>query len=89
FVLMPEKEVNFGPMPMGTSRRIEKFIIENHGEHDFKYIISKYQREASPQKLNIKEYKKVSPPNRADSAMSAKTVRKYDQSRYQILPTNF
>ncbi|CAF1106189.1 unnamed protein product [Rotaria sordida] len=81
FVLMPEKEVNFGPMPMGTSRRIEKFIIENHGEHDFKYIISKYQREASPQKLNLKEYKKVSPPNRADSAMSAKTVRKYDQSR--------
>ncbi|CAF3557720.1 unnamed protein product, partial [Rotaria sp. Silwood2] len=55
FVLMPEKEVNFGPMPMGTSRRIEKFIIENHGEHDFKYIISKYQREASPQKLNIKD----------------------------------
>lgn len=54
FVLMPEREVNFGPMPIGTSRRIEKFIIENHGEHDFKYIITKYQREASPQKLNIK-----------------------------------
>ena len=51
---MPEKEVNFGPMPIGTARRIEKFIIENHGEHDFKYVISKYQREVSPQKLNIK-----------------------------------
>ncbi|CAF3321831.1 unnamed protein product [Rotaria socialis] len=81
FLLMPEREVNFGPMPMGTSRRIEKFIIENHGEHDFKYIIQKYQREVSPQKLNIKDYKKISPPNRADSAMSAKTVRKYDQTR--------
>jgi hypothetical protein len=54
FILMPEKEVNFGPMPIGISRRIEKFVIENHGEHDFKYVISKYQREISPQKLNIK-----------------------------------
>lgn len=51
---MPDREVNFGPMPIGTSRRIEKFIIENHGEHDFKYVISKYLREISPQKPNPK-----------------------------------
>ena len=51
---MPEREVNFGPMPIGMSRRVEKFVIENHGEHDFKYVISKYQREVSPQKLNPK-----------------------------------
>lgn len=51
---MPDREVNFGPMPIGTSRRIEKFIIDNHGEHDFKYVITKYQREISPQKPNPK-----------------------------------
>ena len=41
-------------MPIGTSRRIEKFIVENHGEHDFKYVMTKYQREISPQKPNPK-----------------------------------
>lgn len=51
---MPDREVNFGPMPIGTSRRTEKFLIDNCGEHDFKYIISKYQREISPQKPNPK-----------------------------------
>lgn len=51
---MPDREVNFGPMPIGTSRRIEKFIIDNLGEHDFKYVITKYQREISPQKPNPK-----------------------------------
>ena len=54
FVLLPEKEVNFGPMPLGIARRLEKFIIENHGEHDFRYVISKYQREISPPKVNVK-----------------------------------
>ena len=51
---MPEREVNFSPMPIGTSRRIEKFLIENHGGYDFKYFIQNYQREASPQKINLK-----------------------------------
>lgn len=54
FVIMPDHEVNFGPMPIGTSRRLEKFIIQNLGEHDFKYVMSKYQREISPQKPNPK-----------------------------------
>ncbi len=51
---MPEREINFGPMPISTTRRMDKFVIENHGEHDFKYVITKYLREASPQKLNLK-----------------------------------
>ncbi|CAF0941486.1 unnamed protein product [Adineta steineri] len=55
FVITPAKEVNFGPMPIGCPRRVEKFLIENQGEHDFKYIITKYQRDASPQKLNAKD----------------------------------
>jgi hypothetical protein len=54
FTLTPEKEVNFGPMPIGASRRVEKFLIENHGEHEFKFIITKYQRDTSPQKVNTK-----------------------------------
>ena len=54
FTITPEKEVNFGPMPIGCSRRVEKFLIENHGEHDFKFIITRYQRDAVPQKLNTK-----------------------------------
>ena len=54
FVLLPEREVNFGPMPMGAARRTEKFTIENRGEHDFKFIITKYQRDVAPPKLNVK-----------------------------------
>ncbi len=41
-------------MPMGSSRRVEKFLIENHGEHEFKYVLTKYQRDAIPQKMNTK-----------------------------------
>lgn len=52
--MTPEREVNFGPMAIGAARRIEKFIIENQGEHDFKYNIAKLQREISPQKTNLK-----------------------------------
>ena len=54
FTITPEREVNFGPMPIGCPRRVEKFLIENHGEHDFKFIITKFQRDSSPQKLNMK-----------------------------------
>ena len=46
--------MNFGPMPIGAARRTEKFTIENRGEHDFKFVITKYQRDVAPQKLNVK-----------------------------------
>jgi hypothetical protein len=54
FTLIPEREINFGPMPTGAPRRIEKCIIENHGEAEFKYSIVKHQRDASPQKVNAR-----------------------------------
>ncbi|CAF4490959.1 unnamed protein product, partial [Didymodactylos carnosus] len=73
FSILPNQEVNFGPIPLGLTRRVEKFVIENRGEFDFKYILSKYTRESSTQKMTIKDTKKPSPPNRAESALSTKT----------------
>ena len=40
YTICPQADINFGPMLVG-SKRIKNFTIENTGEFDFKYSISK------------------------------------------------
>lgn len=40
YTICPQADINFGPMLVG-SKRIKTFTIENTGEFDFKYSISK------------------------------------------------
>lgn len=46
FNIIPHAEVNFGPLSV-NSKRQEKIVIENKGELDFKFTISKYSHNLS------------------------------------------
>ena len=45
YTICPQADINFGPMLVG-SKRIKTFTIENTGEFDFKYSISKLVQSA-------------------------------------------
>ncbi|CAF0787663.1 unnamed protein product [Brachionus calyciflorus] len=45
FAITPQSEINFGPI-LNNTRRQERFVIENKGEFDFKFTISKYSVES-------------------------------------------
>ena len=45
FSIIPQSDINFGVMNI-NSKRQEKIIIENKGDFDFKFTISKFYRES-------------------------------------------
>ena len=47
FNVYPIGDINFGPM-MVNSKKVKTFTVENKGEFDFKYTISKMVAVAQP-----------------------------------------
>ena len=41
FSIVPSSEINFGPMNIGVKKQ-ERIVIENKGEFDFKFTITKH-----------------------------------------------
>jgi hypothetical protein len=46
FNIIPQSEINFGPLHVGSKRQ-EKIIIENKGEFDFKFTLAKNIHEST------------------------------------------
>jgi len=75
YAINPVDDINFGAVHLGQSKRT--FVVENKGEFDFKYTISKLIRPASPSK-NEKKKKFVS---RDGSATSRKPIIAREQTQ--------
>ena len=45
YAVCPSKDINFGPIVLG-SKKTRTFLIENKGEFDFRYVITKRELNA-------------------------------------------
>ncbi|CAG5085222.1 Oidioi.mRNA.OKI2018_I69.PAR.g10844.t1.cds [Oikopleura dioica] len=77
YVITPSKDVNFGPVPYGNHKR--SFEIENHGEFDFKFAISKLVKPGSPPKSERPKRTKDSRQSSAQSRRPGQLTREQTQ----------
>ncbi|KAH9493176.1 hypothetical protein Btru_021958, partial [Bulinus truncatus] len=62
FQITPVQDINFGPLLL-NSRKTRTFVIENKGEFDFKYTVSKKEKEPNAQNKNTNR-----PPVKGDKS---------------------
>jgi hydrocephalus-inducing protein len=75
--ITPSKDINFGPVPYGNHKRV--FEIENHGEFDFKFAISKLVKPGSPPKSERPKRTKDSRQSSAQSRRPGQLTREQTQ----------
>jgi hydrocephalus-inducing protein len=80
FNIIPQTEINFGIVSV-MSKRQERLIIENKGDYDFKYTITKYVRENGKTNLKVNVTKDDKNKLRENSSQTmTKTTTKRNES---------
>ncbi|XP_041375521.1 hydrocephalus-inducing protein homolog [Gigantopelta aegis] len=66
--ILPTNDINFGSL-LANSKKTRQFVIENKGEFDFRYTISKRLKETMQQAANVRSTR---PPVRGDKRIKSR-----------------